>query len=288
MNNCFRPWVLLLLAGLTSCTNLKVVRDYAKESAAFAARTDLADRYRDTYHREQPYLDPVDDLAEQATDAKRQASYPGLVRIQASVVAYMSTLAKLAGEELNTPVFNLDQVEHGLAPGANLGLHVDQLEAVAALTNLVARGLTSTLQKRAIHDLVTRADPHVQKLAADMKSLVHQYRETNHAERAKVLNVLKVHIPFTRDPGPGTPAAASTLLVNRLARAHLQAKLEEYDRIDPSYAQAEQGWAALAERHRKLKDGLTTLSAKELVEALRPTAQDLKAVSKGLHQPHPL
>jgi hypothetical protein len=222
-----------LLAILTGCTNLKAVRGYVHGSAGFAAQSDLAERYRDTHHREEPYLDPVDDLVEKATDARRQASFQNLVKVQRTIVTDLKALATLAGEETSAPGFDLDRLDHDLAPAANLGVHPEQLEAIAALTKLVTRGGASSLQKRAIHNLVARADPHFQKRVAEMRTLVHLYHQTHRNERAKVLNVLKVHIPYTRDPA-GHPATASLLLVNRLARAHLQAKLEAYDAVEPA------------------------------------------------------
>ena len=69
---------LLLLGG---CTNLQVVRDYASESARQTAYAELTERYRDTYQREQPYLDAADDAGERATDARRRAGCETLLKL---------------------------------------------------------------------------------------------------------------------------------------------------------------------------------------------------------------
>ena len=59
------PRIVLAFAALSiGCVSLQPVRDYATESSALMAYTSLTDRYRDTYAREEPFLDPADESLE--------------------------------------------------------------------------------------------------------------------------------------------------------------------------------------------------------------------------------
>jgi hypothetical protein len=274
-------WILLLLIG-TGCADLRVVGDYARQSAQFTADTRLAQRYRDTYKREEPFLAPREEPQEQATDRKRQASVVELLAIQKGLTDYMNTLAKLAGEDTNDAVIDIGNLDTNLSNMVQYGVNSAHVEALAGLANAVARGLTSSRQKRAIEDMVTEADPHIQDLARRMVDLVQLCRQSSRNERAMVVNVLRVNIPYTRSGQAGGAEPAGTILVNRLARAQLQAREDEYSRAEAIFDQAGKGWATLAAGHRQLATGLRHLHGKALLQALRPMANDLRTLKNGL------
>jgi len=274
MINKNRMVLLVSLVMLTGCTNLKVVRDYASESAKFSAYTELTDRYRDTYQREQPYLDVEDDKGEKATDEKRQAAYENLIKIHQSLTAYMQTLAQLAGEDTFSLSKDVGALSGSIQQLPELGIGTDQVEAYTGIVQIVARWSTTGKQERAVRKMVEEADPSVQKLLAGMRHLVGLYRKTNQNERARVVGVFEVQIPFTGEP--------KDVLLNRLARAHVQAKTWEYKQADQQYAKAEKALAAMAEGHRKLREGLADLSREDLKQSLSQAAKDIKAIRENL------
>jgi hypothetical protein len=267
------PLLLLVLGG---CTNLKVVRDYAGESAKLSAYTELTDRYRDTYQREQPYLDLANDQGEKATDEKRQAAYESLIKIHQSLTAYMETLAKLAGEDAYSLSKNADALAGAIKPMPDLGISADQVDAYSSLVQVVARWATAACQESAVRKAVEAADPHVQKLLAAMQHLVRLYRKTNEQERARVVGVFEVAIPYTNDP--------KDVLLNRLARVQMQSRIEDYKQADLKYAKAEKALAAVAEGHRKLREGLANLSREDLKQSLTQTAKDIKTIRESLNK----
>jgi len=264
--------ILLLLLG--GCTNLKVVRDYAKESAQFSAYSELTERYRDTYQREQPYLDLEDDKGEQITDQKRQAAYEGLIRIHKALTAYMQTLAKLAGEDSFSLSKDVTALSGSIKALPELGIDAAQVDAYSGLVQVITRWATAAAQERAVRQLVEAADPQVQQLLAGMQHLLELYRKTNQNERAKVVGVFEVYLPFTGE--------AKDVLLNRLARAQLHAKLEEYRQADLKYVKAGKAIQAMADGHRKLKANLAELSREDLKQSLIQAATDIKTLREGL------
>lgn len=266
--------ILAVLFSLTGCVNLKPVQNYASESAKFSAYTELTDRYRDTYRREQPYLDASLDKGEKATDAVRQATYEDLLRIQQGITAYMETLATLAGEDTFSLSKDVTTLAGTIKQVPNLGLKAEQVDAYANVVQVITRWATSAKQERAVRQMVTEGDPHLQVLLKAMGDLVEIYRKTHESERKRVLGVFEVGILFTDDP--------KDVLLNRLARAHQQAKAEEYRQADLKYEKAAKALAAMAEGHRKLRESLSDLSREDLKQALSQAAKDIKTIRESL------
>lgn len=264
----------LVILALTACTNLKPVREYALESAKFTAYTELTKRYRDTYYRERPYLDPEGDKAERASDATRRAAYSDLLKLNKVLCAYMKTLAQLAGKDTYVLSKELDALSGTLQEHLDLGIDGDQAQAYTSLVQITARWAVSARQERAVREMVRQGDPHLQRLLAGMTHLVRIYRKTNQNERAQVLGVFEAQLPFTEKP--------QDVLLNRLARAHVQSKTEEYDAAEKRYAQVEKALAAMAKGHRALKDHLGDLSKEELKTSLKQAAEDIKDIREHL------
>ena len=70
--------LLALLAALAGCASstqrMGQVRSFADAAPKLGAYTELTERFRDTYRREQPYLSPAADGREHLLDARRQAA----------------------------------------------------------------------------------------------------------------------------------------------------------------------------------------------------------------------
>jgi len=264
----------LVFLALSACTNLKPVREYALESAKFSAYTGLTKHYRDTYYRERPYLDPEGDKVEKLTDAKRRAAYGDLLKLNKALSTYMKTLAQLAGEDTYVLSKELDALSGTLQEHLELGIDADQVQACTSLVQITARWAATARQERAVREMVQQGDPHVQKLLAGMGHLVRLYRKTHLNERAQVLGVFEAQLPFTEKP--------QDALLNRLARAHVQSKTEEYDAAEKRFVQVEKALAAMATGHRTLKEHLSDLSKEELKASLKQAAQDIQEIRENL------
>lgn len=266
--------LLWLALALTGCANLKVVRDYANESAKLSAYTELTAHYRDTYRRERPYLDLETDEGERATDAKRQAAYDDLINIHQCITGYMQTLAKLAGEDSFSLSPGVSTMAASIKQVPELGISDDHVDAYAQVVQVITRWATSAKQEKAVRDMVEAADPGIQKLLSGMRTLVRLYQKTNQNERAMVLGLFESQVPFTNEP--------KDVLLNRLVRVHLQLKTDEYEQVEQMYAKADQALAAVATGHQRLREGLSHLSGEDLKASLGQAVKDIKAIRESL------
>jgi len=229
---------LAALLTLLGCADLTVVRQYSRESSQLAAYTDLTVRYRDTFAREEPYLDERTLQSELALDAQRKQSIDDLMKIHQCLTSYMDTLGRLAGDDAFSLAEEIDTVGGRIREIPDLGITADHVDAYVKVTQIIARWATASIQEKAVRSMVVEGDPQVQKLVAAMRLLVKIYARVNHDERARVLGVFDINLPYADEK--------KEALLNRLARAHLQAKKAEYDAAERKYAEADKALAAIA------------------------------------------
>jgi len=265
---------LLLAAALAGCSNLKEVRDYASESARFAAYTELTTRFRDTYEREQPYLTPAAQSLAKENDARRLAAYRDLVAIHRAVTLYMQTLARLAGEDSFDLSQEIGAVGSAIKAYPALGISKKHADAATGITRIAMKWAGAGYQEQAIKQMVREGEPHLQVTLDGMLALVRYYRKTNENEEKTVLGFLEVEIPFAESAGNRLLAA--------LGRAHAQAKTSEYDSARKQYGAAERGLKRIAEGHTRLLNNLGTLSRDEIRSSLGAIARDIKATREDI------
>ncbi|GGB99176.1 hypothetical protein GCM10011352_26690 [Marinobacterium zhoushanense] len=267
-------WALLLTLTLTGCANLKEVREYAGESAKFSAYTELTERFRDTYYREQPYLTGEAERLAQVNDIKRKAAYDDLLTIHQRVALYMQTLARLSGEDTFDLSGNLDSLAGGIKEHPDLGIDKQQVDAIADLANVVTRWATASQQQRAVREMIKAGDAPLQTTLQGMKRLVRYYRASHENEKRTVLGFFEVELPYVEDP--------EHRLLATLARAHLQAKEAEYQAVQPQYEAAAQGIERIAEGHRKLLENIDDLTSQAVRDSIKRFAKDIKAIRKDI------
>jgi len=266
--------VLLLTLCLSSCVNLKGVRDYANESAKLSAYTELTTRFRDTYQREQPYLFGEADRIAKENDKRRRAAYGDLLKIQQRVALYMQTLAKLAGENTFDLSDEIDSLATGIKAYPDLGISDKHVNAVSNISKVIVRWVTTAYQEQAVRNMIREGDADLQMLLDGMIELVRYYKKTNENERNTVLGFFETEIPFADTP-------KDRLLVV-LARAHLQSKESEYDSAGKKYDEAEKGIKSISTGHTRLLENVDRLSADEIEGIISTFAEDIKTIRKNL------
>ena len=242
------PAMAALLAGCAGNPRLEEARAFAAEAPRLNGYLELSQRYRDTYEREQPYLDPAADKREQAIDDQRRAAYRDLVAIHEAVVAYMRTLGKLAGGAQFDPGDQIKEVAKGIKAWPDTGLTDRHVNAVSGLARLLARAATGPAQDEAVQDML-RDGYQPLRDALDAMSTVMRYYDKNHDnEQAIVIGMLDTEIPFA-----GQPEAR---LLAALAKVHRQERLDEYRLLGRRHTLARQHVEALRARHEALYRGL--------------------------------
>jgi hypothetical protein len=267
--------LLSLLVLLSSCVNLKEVRDYAAESAKFSSNTELTSRFRNTYNRQKPYLEGDELKLAAETDRKVNEIYADLIKIHDNITLYMKTLAKLAGDDTFDVSKGIESVAGGIKSHELPGLTIDkkQVDAFSNLAKITAKWITSAYQQSSVQDMVKEGDAPLQVLLSGMNDLVRYYRKTNENEKANVLGQFEALIPFVEP---------KDRLLAMLSRVHLQSKLTEYQVAETKFDEAERGTKKIADGHTLLLNSVGKLDAAEVRTLLQGIAKDIKIVRKNI------
>lgn len=269
--------LLAVLAGCTASPRLQEARDFAADAAKLGGYADLSERFRDTYARERPYLTAAADARERATDAERRAIYTDVMAIHGAVVQYMRTLGQLAGADQFSLDAPLKALGGSIKAWPAAGLEDRHVQAFTGLARVVARAATAREQENAVRQTVQEAEPHLQLLLDAMQRLLRYYDKSGDNERAIVLGMLDVEIPFADTPRDRLLAA--------LARAHRQARAQEYRIAGLRHTLAIRHVAAIAAAHTALLQRLQQPDNAAATAALQQASGALRSSTDALAHP---
>ncbi len=265
---------IFLSLTLVGCANLKEVREFAGESAKLSAYTELTNRFRDTYAREEPYLIGQAARIAKENDEKRQTAHKDLLKIHQAATSYMQTLAILAGDESFDLSKSIDSLGNGIKSYPDLGIDKTHVDAVSNIAKIIARWITSKHQERAVRDMIKEGDAPLQTTLDGMIKLVRYYRKTNENEQKSVLGFFEVEIPYLD--------SSKDKLLASLARVHVKSKKAEYAAFQKKYDNAEKGIKGVAEGHKKLLEDIDNLSKDSVKDAIKKISKDIKSIRENL------
>lgn len=244
-----------LLAGCASTppAPLNAVHSFASASAKLDVFAELTLHYRDTYQRERPYLQAEADATERASDAQRRAAYGDFLRIQKSVVRYLETLATLSGEQQYDFSARVKTAVSGIKAWPDSGIDTQHAAAYTRLGQLVTKAVTGARQKAAVNDLLRDGAQPLATLLAAMSDLLRYYQHTSDNEKALVLGLYEVEIPFR--------AAPQQRLLATLAKVNEQEKEAEFRATARRFTLAENNLRAISQAHRLLLQNLALPAA---------------------------
>jgi len=243
----------LLLAACAGNPRLQEVRALADDAPKLAGFSDLSQRYRDTFQREQPYLSPAAAQREEAIDRKRHEAYPDFVALHTAATTYLRALGALAGGD--TYDFG-DQVKHlseSIKAWPDTGLTDRHVDAYAGLVRVLVRAATGREQDRAVQAMLREGYEPLQGTLDAMHTLLRFFNKNHDNEQRIVLGMLEVEIPYADAPRDRLLAA--------LARSHQQEKLKEYRLLGLRHTLAAQNVEAIRARHAALVRGPDPLPA---------------------------
>jgi len=269
----------LLLAACASNPRLQEVRALAGDAPKLAGFSDLSQRFRDTYLREQPYLNAEAAQREEAIDRKRRDAYPDFVALHSAATTYLRALGDLAGGATFNYGDQVKQMAEGIKAWPDTGLTDRHVNAYAGLVRVLLRAATSREQDKAVQAMLREGYEPLQGTLDAMVTLLRYFNKNHDNEQRIVLGMLEVEIPYADAPRDRLLAA--------LARSHQQEKLREYRLLGLRHTLAAQHIDALRERHAALYRGLDPLPATDAANALPPatlpaTPPDAQpAIAKG-------
>jgi hypothetical protein len=242
--------LLFLLAALGGCahtpenTRLREVRAFAGEAPKLAGFADLSQRFRDTFQREQPYLNAASVRTEIQLDDRRREAYPDFVALHQSVVLYMRALGALADGGAYDPGDQVKGLAAGIKAWPDTGLTDRHVNAYAGLARVLARVFTTRAQDQAVQALLREGYTPLQESLDAMAVLLRHFDKHHDNEQAIVLGMLDVEIPFANTPRDRLLAA--------IAKSHRQEKVREYQLLGLRHTLALQHVEAIRKQHEAL------------------------------------
>lgn len=238
----------LLLTACASNPRLEAARALADEAPKLAGFSDLSQRFRDTFLREQPYLSAAAVQREEAIDRKRHQAYPDFVALHDAAATYLRALGALAGGATYNFGGQVKQLSEGIKAWPDTGLSDRHVNAYAGLVRLLQRAAGARAQDQAVQAMLREGYEPLQGTLDAMATLLRYFNKNHDNEQGIVLGMLEVEIPYADAPRERLLAA--------LARSHQQEKLREYRLLGLRHTLAAQNVEALREHHATLYRGL--------------------------------
>ena len=262
---------LILLTGCATQKRLESVRGFAAGAPTLSSYAELSQRYRDTYQREQPYLTAAADQREKQLDAKRRDAYPDFVAIHHAVVTYMRALGALAGDGQYDMGGQIKEVATNIKTWPDAGITDSHVNAYAGLARLLARYAGAAKQDDAVLAMLREGYQPMQASLDAMSTVLRHYDKTHDNERAIVLGMLDVEIPFANE--------GKDRLLGVLARAHRQDKATEYRLLGLRHSLAARHVNTVREQYQALTRDLGVVPANIHVAA--PAGPAVPSNSQG-------
>lgn len=254
----------LLLAACASNPRLTEVRSLADDAPKLAAFSDLSQRFRDTYQREQPYLAAAAAQREEVIDRKRRDAYPDFIALHTAATTYLRALGALAGGDSFNYGDQVKQLAEGVKAWPETGLSDRHVNAYSALVRLLLRASMGRAQDQALQTMLREGAEPLQGTLDAMHTLLRYFNKNHDNEQRIVLGMLEVEIPYADAPRDRLLAA--------LARAHQQEKVREYRLLGLRHTLAAQHIDQMRERHAALLQGLDPLPAAAAAAGAAPPA----------------
>lgn len=175
--------MLPLAVGLltAACTDLSAVRDFATLSAETGAYRGVVQTFAEhpaRMVRYRPQLAPVFE----ANRAAREAEREGLIALQETLTAYMSSLGKLAADE--TITFQTAPLAQAAAKAGAIA--PETVAPVSAVADLLLRAAAGAWRQREVVAIIDGANAPLQVIVAALKRTVGAVADEEAAERTGI------------------------------------------------------------------------------------------------------
>lgn len=267
--------IALSLLSLGACVHLDEVREFAGESAQLSGYTGVVEHTLGAYARAEPYLVEDVRIAEKIASDQRQASRDTLISLHKVASAYMTTLAKLAGEGSFNTDTGIDKVAKSITAAPELGVSSATVNAYATLVHKIAGWASEVAQETAVRKMIVDGKDDIESVLGGLADVARILDKIHQNEKRSVLDGLETMIATT-------PATPNNYLIIALARDQLNQKRVEYAKADAIFAKSAKGIADVREGFATLAKNIDRLDAKDVRDHLVQLRTDIKNIRNAL------
>jgi hypothetical protein len=259
---------LLPLLLVAACADLGAVRDFAKLSASTADYRALVQRYETQPDRVARYAPRPPDATQLAQDrATRAMRVQPMLALQETLVTYMETLGRLAGDEAVAIDLN------PLAAAAQKAGVVDAPTGalVSSVGDIILRAATGAARERGVRQMLEQGEAPVQAVIGRLRTLVGAFAEDDASERDRAATYYSF-----------LARSSSDRAAQRAVSEWRDLRLAEID----SRAAGRTAYLAALDKisagHRLLHARRDALSVSETVRQIRLLENELRVIGKNL------
>lgn len=263
----------LLAVGVSGCANFDAVKKFATLSSNAANHAAVTRDYIAALDRRKQYQPPEFHAELDAQRMRREAQQASLDVLQQTMVGYMQGLGGLTTGEIRTYDKSLKDL------GASLNkatlLTSDEKEAVAALSTLLARGVTAVYRQNEIKKLIRDGNQPLQDIVKATRKIVAKGIYADLQVESTLVSRYYDNFMLAPDNPPEPVAMA-------LAR---EAKAEALGRVD-SRIKGAQAYDVVLEKvaqgHQYLHEHKDRIGNDELNDQFSPYIDELRYAYRNL------
>ena len=263
----------LLAVGVSGCANFDAVKKFATLSSNAANHAAVTRDYIAALDRRKQYQPPEFHAELDAQRMRREAQQASLDVLQQTMVGYMQGLGGLTTGEIRT----YDKSLKDLAASLNKAtlLTSDEKEAVAALSTLLARGVTAVYRQNEIKKLIRDGNQPLQDIVKATRKIVAKGIYADLQVESTLVSRYYDNFMLAPDNPPEPVAMA-------LAR---EAKAEALGRVD-SRIKGAQAYDVVLEKvaqgHQYLHEHKDRIGNDELNDQFSPYIDELRYAYRNL------
>lgn len=265
--------VILLVANISGCANLKAIKEFAALSSESATYEGLTKDYVATIERRKQYEPAKFHDALDKRKAIREAQLEDLQALQQVVSAYMKGLGDLASDE----VIDFDKSIEGLAGGLNKSKLLDEKDknAFTVVSALLARAATDAYRQRELNKLINDSNQPFQDVIAATRKIVRQGMVADLQVESDLVGRYYDDFMFA----PKNPSEPVAMVLASQAKVEALGQVDKRIQTVNSYVSVLEKIAA---GHQYLYDNREKITKDEVARQLKPYIDKLRSAYKAL------
>lgn len=271
----FRLFISVAVLFVAGCANLDVVREFGRTAAGITAYPDAGIAFEQSARTAQPFSVLAAANSAARPDV-RHAQVQRALAAQASLNAYFTMLATLAGDDGFSLTKQMDALDNGLKSLPVASGDATDIDASIALAKVVEKYLLAEKQAQAVKALVAEGGPHAMRVLDSLIRTSGDWsREVTNDERT-ALDSLEF-LGNAKDTPP---------LLAMLARDRLIQLKASYDSSLQKLDLTRRALQDIRNAHEQMSETVGKLTIKQWSTLLRGAVGDLQLAKKNIELLH--
>lgn len=267
--------VLCAILLITSCMDLKAVREWSQTSLEATQYNQIVATYADTPQRLKRY-DPKPSIDYDEVTKTREKQGKEITRILSVVSDYMSALAALSSDSQFDYSKDITSVTEGIQ-GLGTNISDDQLGAVGTIVTLLGNAAAQVYQAKQVASVIEQANEPLQTiLKGDLRTIVDSFFRQDLVQEKSWLTKYYEDLQLA-----GRPNQAAVVSITEWMELRSEQNKKRMNAVNAYVNILDK----VSEGHQKLYDGRKKLDSEALIKKLLALSAELREQIVVLNNP---